>query len=250
MYQQFRHSDWQGVIHENASADAASGIVDEVLTAPGEVLAQRDTITTRAIECRLGRCVVRHDTAPRWRPYRKSLVMHTAAVHQEMAAAGIRVPTVLLACRRIKGPAEELLAAEMIEGRSLTADLRQLRLTDGDPLPLFRRIGREIADLHRAGFMHGDLIPGNILLPDDDGPFVYIDNERTRRLPRVFLSIGRRRNLTQMYFRLLKGFAYKDLRQLFKAYYDRVGVSKAEQRRDMIEIVRKGRARLARRQED
>ncbi len=46
------------------------------------------------------------------------------------------------------------------------------------------RFGQEIGRLHAAGFIHGDLRWGNILVnnPNSDRPeFIYLDNDRTRR---------------------------------------------------------------------
>lgn len=67
----------------------------------------------------------------------------------------------------------------------------------------FRELfGREIGRLHAAGFVHGDLRWGNVLVknPDSDCPeFIYLDNDRTRRY-RKTPARGRIRNLVQIYF--------------------------------------------------
>jgi tRNA A-37 threonylcarbamoyl transferase component Bud32 len=55
---------------------------------------------------------------------------------------------------------------------------------NGDRLPVIRRIGRLIGSLHRAGFMHRDLKPTNLLVTPDGSPYL-IDLDGLRRLGAV-----------------------------------------------------------------
>jgi len=42
------------------------------------------------------------------------------------------------------------------------------------------KLGQEVARLHRAGFIHGDLTPHNLFIAQDPARFVFIDNELGR----------------------------------------------------------------------
>lgn len=55
---------------------------------------------------------------------------------------------------------------------------------NGDRLPVIGRIGRLIGSLHRAGFMHRDLKPTNLLITPDGSPYL-IDLDGLRRLGSV-----------------------------------------------------------------
>jgi len=62
--------------------------------------------------------------------------------------------------------------------------------------------GREIGRLHVAGFVHGDLRWGNVLIKGvktDSPNFIYLDNDRTRRY-RKLPARGRIGNLVQIHF--------------------------------------------------
>jgi tRNA A-37 threonylcarbamoyl transferase component Bud32 len=77
-------------------------------------------------------------------------------------------------------------------GAGIVADMARFR-------ELF---GREIGRLHAAGFVHGDLRWGNVLVknPDSEHPeFVYLDNDRTRRYRKI-PAAGRIKNLVQIHF--------------------------------------------------
>jgi hypothetical protein len=85
----------------------------------------------------------------------------------------------------------EYLVMRAVPGRPITAWLGAERSADrGEPVItrrlLLRSLGSFIGRLHAAGFIHGDLRPGNVfaLLEDGSFRFALIDNERTvRRQP-------------------------------------------------------------------
>ncbi len=245
----FKTARWQGVIRSDLQ-ELAEDPVDALLSAEGEILVERGNVTTHCTTTRWGKCILRHDRAPRWRLYRSSLVLHTADIHQQLASAGIRVAEVYLAARRIKGPSEEIIASELINGQSLNEKIWPLHKTPKATVPLLHQTGEAVGKLHAAGFMHGDLIPGNLLLPDDGGPLVFIDNERTRHLPDAFLDLGRRRNLAQMLFRLCRGLPHQVVKTFFDAYYEQFRLPEKKRRRELAQVYRKTRMRLARRSEN
>lgn len=62
----------------------------------------------------------------------------------------------------------QMILLELIEGPSLSQRMRRAPLGQGELLRLIERIGSGLKALHRAGIVHQDLSPDNILLPDDD----------------------------------------------------------------------------------
>ena len=64
---------------------------------------------------------------------------------------------------------------------------------------MLRALGAEVARLHRAGYIHGDLTPYNIFVTGLQPPqFVFIDHERTRRTILSRFERPRMRNLVQL----------------------------------------------------
>ena len=87
-----------------------------------------------------------------------------------------------------------------------------------DRRDLLRSIGWTIGCLHRAGIVHGDLRPGNILARPVAGGWelFFIDNERTRRWP-VLSASWRLKNLVQI--NMLPGrISRTDRMRFFESY--------------------------------
>ena len=132
---------------------------------------------------------------------------------------GIGVPAVRMALTRV-GPraVENLLVMDAVQGDSL-GDL----LDGASPRDLVRALrltAAETAALHNAGFSHGDLVPGNLIItggPRGSTPprpesaptaptapaVVFIDNDRTRRVWGPWVFRARFRNVSQMVYRLM-----------------------------------------------
>lgn len=116
------------------------------------------------------------------------------------------------------------------------------RAIPGKPLPLFlldftvgsdkrlafsekrkelKRLALAIRSFHQLGFVHGDLIPANILV-SGDGPgkrrFFLMDNDRTRRYPPWFPQPLWKRNLVQLNRFPLPEITLQD-RMRFLKYY-------------------------------
>ncbi len=80
-------------------------------------------------------------------------------------------------------------------------------------------LGGEVARLHRAGFVHGDLTPYNIFVVQSEPPrFIFLDHDRTR----LGFPAGRRyrqlRNLVQLGRFDLPGLSNADRLRFFRAY--------------------------------
>lgn len=112
---------------------------------------------------------------------------------------------------------------------------------DGSPLPLYlrehhavplslialrekreslRKLALEIGRLHRMGFVHGDLVPSNILIRREERGvgFFYMDNDRTRRYPVWLPQRLWMRNLVQLNRFVLPGVSLQDRMRFLKSY--------------------------------
>jgi Lipopolysaccharide kinase (Kdo/WaaP) family len=84
---------------------------------------------------------------------------------------------------------------------------------------LLRALGLEVARMHRAGFVHGDLTPYNIFVVQGEPPrFIFLDHDRTR----IAFPAGRRyrqlRNLVQLGRFDLPGLSNTDRLRVLRAY--------------------------------
>jgi hypothetical protein len=161
---------------------------------------------------------------------RRAFVMARALV-----AAGFAAPVPLLMGTRGR---EGVLVTADAGGEELVALLG--RLAGGDPerrrtkRVVLRRLGAEVARLHRAAFVHGDLVPPNLRWRDD-AP-VYLDNDRTRR---GLLAIGARRNLVQLGRFVVPGLSATDRMRVLVAYGDARGWDIRRRRRLAAWLVQK-----------
>ncbi len=135
--------------------------------------------------------------------------------------------------RGFSSPQVVLKGTHPASGRTMLASVR----ADGDslaevvsrPTPdgqsrarkraLLRALGSEVARLHRAGFIHGDLTPFNVFVIQGEPPrFIFLDHDRTRR----GFPAGRRyrqlRNLVQLGRFDLPGLSNTDRLRVFHAY--------------------------------
>ena len=86
-----------------------------------------------------------------------------------------------------------------------------------------RQLALEIRRLHQRGFVHGDLIPPNILVrPDQNGvTFFFMDNDRTRRYPPWLPQPLWKRNLVQLNRFDLAGISHQDRMRFLRFYLGR-----------------------------
>jgi hypothetical protein len=153
---------------------------------------------------------------------RRAFVMARA-----LEAAGFAAPVPLLMGTRGR---EGVLVTADAGGEELPGLVA--RLAGDDPerrrtkRVVLRRLGAEIARLHRAGFVHGDLVPPNLRWRDD-AP-VYLDNDRTRR---GLLAIGARRNLVQLGRFVVPGLSTTDRARVLAAYAGARGWDRRRRRR-------------------
>jgi len=158
-----------------------------------------------------------------------------------LAAAGFLAPTTVAAGeertrRRLKRafvltaavpgePAPEFLRNRYSDGLS-GLGLAEKRLA-------LESMGRVIRCLHDAGFVHGDLVPTNIVIATEPGGgcrFYLMDNDRTRRYPLWLAQSLWKRNLVQLNRFPLPGITLQDRMRFFRAYSGRPDWSGAERK--------------------
>lgn len=173
---------------------------------------------------------VKSYAAPGARRARRAFAMGRA-----LEAAGFAAPHALLVGWRDEAG---LLVTADVGGDDLCALVAGL--AGSDPArrrakrALLRRLGAEVARLHRAGFVHGDLVLPNLRWRDD-GP-VYLDNDRTRRGP---LPIGTRRNLVQLGRFVVPGVSATDRARVLVAYASGRGFARRRRHRLGVWLMRK-----------
>jgi tRNA A-37 threonylcarbamoyl transferase component Bud32 len=129
--------------------------------------------------------------------FRGIWIERAVRIQEKMRHHGFKAPAI--ACYGRKGMRGTIIYAE-VQGRALADWQDEL-----DPETLARvcaELGRCIGRFHRAGFFHGDLHIGNIFMADPAQPdFVFLDNERSKKLPRL-PWIWRRKNLSRLLYSL------------------------------------------------
>jgi hypothetical protein len=130
--------------------------------------------------------------------FKGSRAAHVAWISERLRGDGIGVPEILLLGAEQRG-GREIVVTARVEGRNLPRHLRSPRETLAAKRAVLRALGAEVARLHRAGYLHGDLTPHNIFVTGVDPPqFVFIDHDRTRRTILSRFERPRMRNLVQL----------------------------------------------------
>lgn len=84
---------------------------------------------------------------------------------------------------------------------------------------LLAALGEMVARLHRAGLVHGDLTPYNVLVRDGESPhFILLDHDRTRPAWRLGRRRRQLRNLVQLGRFDLPGLSQTDRLRVFRSY--------------------------------
>jgi hypothetical protein len=176
---------------------------------------------------------------------RGSRALHVAAISDELGRAGIGVPRVILYGSETHG-GREVVITERAPGHMVPRWLKGGREQVAFKRALLRTLGGQIASLHRAGFIHGDLTPFNVVVAGDREPprISFIDHERTRRVRLVRTARARLRNLVQLGRFDLAGLATTDRMRVWNAYAQamRLGDPRGERNR----VARMLRERIAR----
>jgi hypothetical protein len=134
-----------------------------------------------------------------------------------LVATGFAVAPILM-LGDVRGSGRTMMVTAHVEGEPLPRFLRRASGAPARRREVLRALGAEVARLHRAGFVHGDLTPYNIFVAN--GPpvrFSLIDHERTA-LPRLDWERRRLRNLVQLCRFDLEGMGRTDRLRVVDAY--------------------------------
>jgi hypothetical protein len=152
--------------------------------------------------------------------FRRRRAAHVAVISKHLRADGIGVAEILLLGAERRGGREIIVTAQ-VDGSNLVRHLK--RATLASRRVVLRALGAEIARLHRAGYIHGDLTPYNIFVTGLEPPqFVFIDHERTRRTILSRFERPRMRNLVQLGHLDVGGVTNTDRMRVWSGYSARL----------------------------
>lgn len=160
--------------------------------------------------------------APRGLKAVRRLILRSRAARMQsildaLVAAGFAVAPVLMLGDE-RGGGRTMMVTARVTGEPLPRFLRGTAGMLAGRRELLRALGVEIARLHRAGFIHGDLTPYNIFVANGTpARFSLIDHERTAR-PRLNWERRRLRNLVQLCRFELEGMGRTDRLRVVDAY--------------------------------
>jgi hypothetical protein len=185
--------------------------------------------------------------------FRASKAENVRTVSAALTVAGFVVPRVLAvgAERGTLGAqrswcATAALAGEPVGDRIAALSVPAERTTVRAKRGILHAVGREVARLHGAGVVAGDLVPANvwIALADGEPRIAFLDHDRTRVGPRPPAPWRRaRRNLVQLNRIVLRGVSAADRLRVYRAYADGRGWTPAEARARLRWIIAKTIAR-------
>ena len=150
---------------------------------------------------------------------RGSRAHHVARMTAALNEAGVHAPQ-LVVFGQERNHGRAIIATERVAGRALPGFLQAGRGGDGvlRKRALLHALGVEIARLHRAGFIHGDLTPYNVFVARGEPPrFIFIDHERTCRAFAPGRWRRRLRNLVQLGRFDIRGLTCTDRMRAFLA---------------------------------
>jgi len=165
----------------------------------------------------------------RW--FSGSRAAHIHAISDAIRRAGLNAPPVVLWGRE-PSSGREMVMTRRAPGVLATRYLRVAPEADfAQKRVLLRALGAEIARLHAARFIHGDLTPFNIIA--DEAPRIsFIDHERTRRVWfRHAAARARRRNLVQLGRFAFPGMTRSDRMRVWSSYAAASALGRLELRR-------------------
>src|SRR5208283_211034 len=148
--------------------------------------------------------------------FKRRRAAHVASISENLRADGVGVPEILLLGAERRG-GRELIVTARVDGSTVARYLKRAKLASRRVV--LRALGAEVARLHRAGYIHGDLTPFNIFVTGLEPPqFVFIDHERTRRTILSRFTRPRMRNLVQLGHLNLPGVTNTDRMRVWCGY--------------------------------
>ena len=160
--------------------------------------------------------------------FRDSKAFRALKQGQALARFGFHVPFAVAAGeeRNIRSLKKAFLLTQAVEALPLASLLRERFSPPLEPAALrkkrewLRQLAAEVRRLHQCGFVHGDLVPSNILVRAEEGraTFFYMDHDRTRRYPVLLSRLLWRRNLVQLNRFVLPGISLQDRMRFLHVY--------------------------------
>jgi len=206
-YARWERDGWRGVARPALELDVAA--VARMVDGAGRASRHARTLPVTAAGERL---FVKLYPAPAgWR------ARQAFRASRMLVAAGFGAPETVLVARR---GAAGVLVSRDVGGEDLAEAVGRLG-AGREPAArqakrrLLRLLGAEVARLHAAGFVHGDLVPPNVRVSGDR--LVFLDNDRTRR-SRLLVAVGARRNLVQLGRFVVPGVTLTDRARVLDAY--------------------------------
>ncbi len=142
---------------------------------------------------------------------------HVGAISEAICRAGLNAPPVVLWGRDLSS-GRELVMTRRAPGVLATRYLRGAPEVEfARKRIVLRAVGAEIARLHSARFIHGDLTPFNIIA-DESALVSFIDHERTRRHGIWIPARARLRNLVQLGRFSFPGLSRSDRMRVWSSY--------------------------------
>jgi hypothetical protein len=212
----WREGAWRGWIDPRARLDPRACLA-AAEAAPGRTSRHARTVRLAAPD---GDVFVKTYPAPGG--YR---ALRAFRIGEALRAAGFGAPDVVVAATRGR---DGLLVTHDAGGEDLLGAVAARRDDRRAKRALLRALGGEVARLHAAGFVHGDLVPPNVRVAG--GRFVFLDNDRTRR-SRALVVVGGRRNLVQLGRFVVPGVGVTDRARVLDAYARGRGLSRDARRR-------------------
>jgi hypothetical protein len=173
--------------------------------------------------------------------FKRRRVTRVASISERLAADGVGVPEILLLGAEARG-GREIVVTARIDGVNLVRHLKRANLASRRAV--LHALGAEVAALHRAGYIHGDLTPFNVFVAGTSPPqFVFIDHERTRRTILSRFARPRMRNLVQLAHLNLAGVTNADRMRVWCGYS--AALSKRSRRAERRRVAAMLRDRIA-----
>lgn len=172
--------------------------------------------------------------------FRDSKALRALKQGEALSKQGFHVPRAVAAGeeRSFRFLKRAFLLTSGIEGLPLPFFLQERCRLPLDPGAVrkkrgyLKQLALEIRCLHDDGFVHGDLVPYNILVnvEEERVTFFYMDNDRTRRYPAWFPHPFWKRNLVQLNRFVLPGISLQDRMRFLKFYLGNKPWRKGERR--------------------
>ena len=177
--------------------------------------------------------------------FKRRRAAHVASISEHLRADGIGVAEILLLGVERQG-GREIIATSRVDGFNLVRHLKRAKLAARRVV--LRALGAEVARLHRAGYIHGDLTPFNIYVTGIEPPqFVLIDHERTRRTFLSRFERPRMRNLVQLGHLHLDGITNTDRMRVWCGYSAAFSARHRRAERRRVAAMLRDRMRMERR---